>query len=229
MREGFSLGRDLINHGTLAPGLQLGAITVPNYFQFSDGTLDINLAGTTRRHRIRSNRDDERSLPGGQFNVCRFVSSFTPLAGNTFTVLTAASITGKFTTFDLPQLTAGLVWNISKTTTAIRLRSSRPTTITMASWTWPTMLLWRNNDGIASVTPYSGRRQRRRRRQRRGLTHLAEQFRQRAGNSQRGRFGKPGRGGRAGTGERCSLRCAAFCRSSRIAAAGQHFGRGKSA
>ena len=47
IREGVSLGRDLVNHGTISPGLELGVIAAQNYFQFARGTLAIDIAGPT--------------------------------------------------------------------------------------------------------------------------------------------------------------------------------------
>ena len=96
IREGYSLNRSLTNHGTLAPGLQLGSITVANYAQFSDGTLNIQLRNTTV-----DTEYDRVNTPGAAFLAGKLsvstLSGFSPAVNDTFTVVTAASITGAFT------------------------------------------------------------------------------------------------------------------------------------
>ena len=120
IREGFSVGRNLNNHGVLQPGLQLGAITVPNYFQYSDGRLDIQLRGTTADTTYDQVNATTAAFLDGKLNVT-LINGFTPAVGNSFTVLTATTINGGFASVDLPLLTAGLVWNISKSTNAYTL------------------------------------------------------------------------------------------------------------
>jgi cyclophilin family peptidyl-prolyl cis-trans isomerase len=120
IREGFSLGNTLINHGKLDPGLQLGSITVPDYFQYSDGALDIQLRGTTADTEYDQLLVTNSANLAGKLSVS-LLSGFAPVGGNSFTVLTANSIFGNFNSYELPQLTAGLVWSISNTGTAITL------------------------------------------------------------------------------------------------------------
>jgi hypothetical protein len=123
IREGFSLGRDLTNHGVLAPGLQLGSITVQDFAQFADGQLNIQLAGyaltyvDTQYDRVIAT---DTALLGGKLSVS-FLSGYVPKAKDTFDVVTAASILGTFSSFDLPMLPSGLVWNVSKSGTAFTL------------------------------------------------------------------------------------------------------------
>src|SRR5262249_6927139 len=121
IREQYSLNRTLLNHGTLAPGLQLGAITVQsNYFQFSDGTLSVDLAGTTA-----DTLYDQLNVTSGAFLAGKLqvglISGFTPALGNSFNVLNAGSIIGNFASYDLPQLASGQAWKINQTATAISL------------------------------------------------------------------------------------------------------------
>ncbi len=121
MREAYALNRSLVNHGTVAPGLSLGVIGVNStYFQFSDGTLAIQLAGTTVDTQYDRLISSSTAFLAGKLQVS-FLNNFAPVAGNSFTVLTAQSIVGGFTAFDLPQLTPGLVWNINQSTTAVTL------------------------------------------------------------------------------------------------------------
>jgi hypothetical protein len=120
IREGFSLNRPLINNGTLAPGLQLGSITAQTYLQTSTGALDIQLRGVT------ADPEHDRLVVTGNTSIngkldVSLLSGFVPAAGNSFTLLTAGSITGNFSTIELPQLTAGLVWRVNQTSTAFTL------------------------------------------------------------------------------------------------------------
>ncbi len=155
VREGYKLSQTLINHGTLAPGLSLGSITVQStYFQYSDGALNIDLAGTTADTQYDQLITTGTSFLAGKLGVS-LVSGFVPAAGNSFTVLSAGSIIGKFGTFDLPQLTAGLVWNINTTTTAVTLSVAdadynHDGVVNAADYA-----MWRKTRG-QTVTKYSG-------------------------------------------------------------------------
>jgi cyclophilin family peptidyl-prolyl cis-trans isomerase len=154
IREGYSLGRTLTNDGIVAPGLQIGNATVANYVQPSDGTLEIELAGSTA-----STQYDRLVVTGSAFVAGKldvsFVNGYSPTVNTTFTVLTANQITGTFTTFDLPQLTPGFVWSISRTATAYNLTVAagdydRNGVVDAADY-----VLWRKTRN-ATVTAYSG-------------------------------------------------------------------------
>jgi hypothetical protein len=58
-------------------------------------------------------------LLGGALDVS--LINYTPVAGNSFTVLTAGLISGNFDDINLPALTPGLVWAVSKTNTSLTL------------------------------------------------------------------------------------------------------------
>jgi cyclophilin family peptidyl-prolyl cis-trans isomerase len=121
IREGYALNRPLSNHGTLAPGLQLGKITVDStYSQYSDGTLALQLRGTTADTLYDQLDVNGIAFLTGKLSVS-LLNSFVPAKNNTFTLLTADSIIGTFGAYDLPQLSAGLVWDINQTVTAITL------------------------------------------------------------------------------------------------------------
>jgi hypothetical protein len=121
IREDYILTQSLINHGTVAPGLSLGAVgvTAP-YLQFSDGTLWVQLAGTTVDTQYDRLATSSTAFLAGRLQVS-LLNGFVPGVGNSFTVLTAQSIVGSFTSFDLPQLPAGKLWNISQSATAVTL------------------------------------------------------------------------------------------------------------
>jgi cyclophilin family peptidyl-prolyl cis-trans isomerase len=121
IREDYILTQSLINHGTVAPGLSLGAVgvTAP-YFQFSDGMLAIQLAGTTVDTQYDRFSTNNTAFLAGRLQVS-LLNGFVPAIGNSFIVLTAQSIVGSFSSFDLPQLPAGRLWNISQSATAVTL------------------------------------------------------------------------------------------------------------
>jgi hypothetical protein len=125
VRENYSLTQSIVNHGTLAPGLQLGAITMPNYAQFSDGALAIQLRKRTTQQNEVIVEYDQVNVVGaaflsGQLNVSSLGGTWA--ANDEFDVVKAGSVTGTFTGFTLPLLNAGLVWNVSRTLTEFTLK-----------------------------------------------------------------------------------------------------------
>jgi cyclophilin family peptidyl-prolyl cis-trans isomerase len=121
VREGYSLGRDLVSHGTVSPGLQLGTITTRNYVQNFDATLEIEIAGPTLDTQYDRVVSTETAFLSGKLDVS-FLGGYSPGLNTTFNVVNANNITGAFTFYDLPNLAAGLVWKITKTTTAFTLK-----------------------------------------------------------------------------------------------------------
>jgi hypothetical protein len=84
-----------------------------------------------------------------------FLNGYSPPRDAAFTVLNAASITGTFTSYDLPQLAAGYVWNVQRTPTAFTLTVAggdynRDGVVDAADY-----VLWRNTRNT-SVTAGSG-------------------------------------------------------------------------
>jgi cyclophilin family peptidyl-prolyl cis-trans isomerase len=121
VRENYVINRSVVNHGTLAPGLALGVIGISStYFQFSDGALSLQLAGTTADTLYDKLTTSSTAFLAGKLQVS-LINGFTPALGNSFTVLTAASIIGSFTSFDLPQIASGQAWKIDQSATAITL------------------------------------------------------------------------------------------------------------
>jgi cyclophilin family peptidyl-prolyl cis-trans isomerase len=121
IREGYSLNRPLSNHGTVAPGLTLGSVTLQStYLQYSDGTLNIDLGGTTADTGYDQLKTISTAFLAGRLHIS-IIPGFAPTGGQTFTLLTASSIVGSFGAVDLPQLTPGLVWNLGQTSTAVTL------------------------------------------------------------------------------------------------------------
>ncbi len=129
-------------------------VTVQNYAQYSDGTLNIQLAGTTVDTQYDRLVATGSAFVAGKLSIS-LLNAFTPSVNDSFTVLTAGSIVGIFTDFDLPQLASGLVWNISRTGTAYNLSIvaadfNRNGVVDMGDY-----VVWRNSRNT-SVTPYSG-------------------------------------------------------------------------
>jgi len=125
VRENYALSHSIVNHGALAPGLQIGAITMPNYAQFNDGTLAIQLRKrTTSQNQVVVDYDQLNVVGAAFLSGQLLVSSVggTWVANDEFEIVKANSITGTFTSFSLPLLTPGLVWNISRTSTDYTLR-----------------------------------------------------------------------------------------------------------
>jgi cyclophilin family peptidyl-prolyl cis-trans isomerase len=154
IREGFSLGRNLINHGTVSPGLQIGTIAATNYSQFADGTLEIEIAGPTVDTQYDKVVAMGSAFLAGKLDI-NFIGGYVPALNTSFTVLSAGSITGAFNTYDLPQLAAGHVWHVNKTATAFTLTVAagdynRDGVVNASDYA-----LWRNSRN-SSVTPASG-------------------------------------------------------------------------
>ena len=120
IRENISLGRPLVNRGIVAPGMQLGSVTVPTYQQTGTGTLSIQLRGTTANTEYDQLLVSGNAQLAGKLDVS-LLNTYQPIHGNSFTVLSASSISGAFANVELPFLTAGLVWNYRATSTAIAL------------------------------------------------------------------------------------------------------------
>jgi hypothetical protein len=134
IREWTQLNRPLVNFGTVAPGLQLGAIQVQAYRQEPGATLEIQLGGTlldqvnvpppTPTTFATTPYDrlivTDGALLGGNLNVS-LVGGFTPAANNSFMIMSANQIVSDFADVNLPLLNPGLVWNVSKSLTAYTL------------------------------------------------------------------------------------------------------------
>jgi cyclophilin family peptidyl-prolyl cis-trans isomerase len=159
IREGVSLGRDLLNHGGVSPGLQLGSITVQDYIQFADGQLNIQIASATPTGGQYADTQYDRviatgsALLGGDLNISFL--NYSPKTNDSFSILTAASIVGSFAAFQLPTLPAGDVWNISKSNIAYTLKIVYADFDHNGIVDMRDYVLWRNSQGT-SVTAGSG-------------------------------------------------------------------------
>ena len=109
-----SVSGSLVNAGgTLVPGSSPGLLTVDgNYTQFIDGSLEIELGGTSM-----GAEHDALNVIGtlsldGTLQVLWW-DSFTPAFGDSFDILDWGSISGSFKSLSLPDLPPGLEWDTS--------------------------------------------------------------------------------------------------------------------
>ncbi|MCI0331646.1 MAG: peptidylprolyl isomerase [Planctomycetes bacterium] len=163
IREGTNLTRPLINLGTLAPGLQLGSITVDSFRQDPGASLEIQINGTTADTTYDRIVATGGALLGGDLNVTTL--GYNPALPATaapsetlytFTILTAGLISGSFNNINLFELDAGMVWGISKTNTAFILTVNtgdfnRDGIVDTADY-----VLWRKTRNTSVATAYAG-------------------------------------------------------------------------
>ncbi|NNM27584.1 MAG: hypothetical protein HKO59_16670 [Phycisphaerales bacterium] len=98
-----ALAANVVNHGTVAPGDNLGTLTITgNYTQETSGTLAIEVDGYTASTQHDVLAVSATAALDGELSVTT-LGSFTP-ALDTATFLTAASVTGSFAGTELPDL-----------------------------------------------------------------------------------------------------------------------------
>jgi T5SS/PEP-CTERM-associated repeat protein len=105
------------NGGVVAPGSTIGALHITgSYTQSAAGTLEIELAGTTPGTKFDRLVVSGSVTLGGTLNVA-LLNGFMP-AGASFDILDWGSLTGTFSSLQLPTLPNGLQWNTSQLYTA---------------------------------------------------------------------------------------------------------------
>lgn len=117
------IGGIVQNNGSVAPagfsGNSIGTLTLlSTYGQFASGSLNIEIGGATSNDRLSVS--GAVAVAAGTLNVT-LINGFVPVAGNDFTILTAASISGTFPTANLPALPSPLSWQVEYQTSAVRL------------------------------------------------------------------------------------------------------------
>jgi hypothetical protein len=108
--SGLDLTNPIVNFD---PGLTWNPETLSvngNYTQSAGSTLLLNLLDTGHRDMLHVTG---QATFGGTLNVSLAVGAPNPRAGDAFDILDFGSANGAFSTFNLPILTAGLVWNTS--------------------------------------------------------------------------------------------------------------------
>ena len=123
------IGGPVQNDATVEPGDTVGTLAVQNtYTQGSGGTLSIQIAGPTDSDHGRLAITGAATL-GGTLSVTA-LNGYTPARGDSFEILTASSITGEFTTLNLPTPTNNSVWQVAYFSSSVRLFVSNPAPIT---------------------------------------------------------------------------------------------------
>ncbi len=100
----------LTNNGTLGPGTSVGTLNISgNYAQSSGGKLQVELASPTNFDRLQVNGN---AALAGTLEVS-LINGYMPAVGDSFDIFDRNSVSGSFTTLDLPDLTGGLQWDAS--------------------------------------------------------------------------------------------------------------------
>ena len=109
------------NGGAVQPGDSPGILTVNNgnYTQTSAGALNIPIGGTTAGTQYSQLNVPGTATLGGTLNVT-LTNGFAPASGNSFTILTAGSVSGTFATVNLPPLSSGS-WQVTYSATSVVL------------------------------------------------------------------------------------------------------------
>jgi hypothetical protein len=116
-----TLSSNLVNGGSVSPGNSPGTISVDGAFtQSSTGTLEIELGGTTPGTEFDQLVISGLATLDGTLEVL-LIDNFTPILGDSFTLMTYASQSGSFSTINLPELTSGLTWEMSFADTELLL------------------------------------------------------------------------------------------------------------
>jgi autotransporter-associated beta strand protein/T5SS/PEP-CTERM-associated repeat protein len=118
------IGGLVANDGIVAPegfvGNPVGTLTVQGtYSQFATGVLRIDIASATSNDRLVVTGGGA-SVAAGTLDV-QLLNSFMPALGDSFTILTAAFISGQFPTTNLPVLSNGLSWQVEYAIDHVRL------------------------------------------------------------------------------------------------------------
>ncbi len=95
------------NAGTVSPGASAGLLTVQGtYSQSAAGALKIELGGTTSGMQYDRLAISGAATLNGTLNVS-FIDGYLPRGTEVFTILTASSISGTFSTVNLPSVPGG--------------------------------------------------------------------------------------------------------------------------
>lgn len=103
------LNSKVVNHGLVAPNGPGPLAITGNYQQKEAGQLLLELGSAVTYGRLQVAAS---ATLAGTLKV-EIVDDFIPVAGQSFDILDFTSVTGQFTTLDLPQLADGLKWDAS--------------------------------------------------------------------------------------------------------------------
>jgi T5SS/PEP-CTERM-associated repeat protein len=95
---------DVENGGLVAPGPGAGALSINGYYtQKPEGVLEIELGGTNDYDQLLANPNAYIATLDGTLEV-KLIDGFTPLVGQTFTIVSAYDVDGMFSTLVLPTM-----------------------------------------------------------------------------------------------------------------------------
>jgi hypothetical protein len=116
--------------GTVAPGNGIGTLTIDGRFANGhDGILSIEIAGLMAGTQYDQLIVNGAVTLGGALNVSLGNTgggTFTPAIGNVFSIITADSIGGTFSTFNLPALPTGRMWYVGYGLASVQLKVTLP-------------------------------------------------------------------------------------------------------
>jgi hypothetical protein len=90
------------------------------FMQGAAGAFNVLIGGTTPGTQFSQVSMSAAVSLAGTLNVS-LINGFIPVAGNQFTILNGASVTGQFTTVNVPALPGNLVWNVAVNATSVVL------------------------------------------------------------------------------------------------------------
>jgi hypothetical protein len=109
--------------GTHAPGLSPTELNVGNVEYRNTATLEIEIGGLSSGSAFDKINSTGIVNLDGTLDV-QFINGFTPSAGDTFEIITAASVIDTFDTLILPSLPGDLLWFLNYGATSVELVST---------------------------------------------------------------------------------------------------------
>jgi autotransporter-associated beta strand protein len=121
-----TIGGEVVSDGIVGPGDGAGRLSIQKrYTQNAGGTLEVDILGTTPASGYDVLAASGAVALGGTLTVR--TRGYAPVAGDRFTILTGAEVTGAFAATNLPVLAPGLSWEVKLTPTAVTLLVSAAT------------------------------------------------------------------------------------------------------
>jgi len=146
--NGTLVNANFANAGRLAPGNSAGTLSFTGNLA-NNGMVDMEIGGTTAGTKYDQIKITGNVTLSGTLNVT-LINGYTPVLGDEFTIIDAASLTGTFTTVNLPEITARAwetsydkvngtltlkVVNDPLPVTLIRFEATKEESVARLSWT----------------------------------------------------------------------------------------------
>ena len=147
--NGISLGESIENRGTFAPGLEIGTVSLSEFEQTSSGLLDIQLMGTAAGSEYDQVITSGAADLDGTLRVS-LLAGFDPDLGDFFNILSAVGdIQGGFESLELPDLSAGLFWDVSKGANSFTLSVVAPDFNSDGTVNQTDLAIWESEYGMS--------------------------------------------------------------------------------